>query len=257
MSSTTVSDEGYDDLEDEEGLSGFWVLTIFLIVLCVFSAIVWFAYQKGRAEGELPTIVATPEITREEIPLDTSGNATRQAALEELNEEPTRVVAEIDEVADPLDGYEETTPPVTDDLVAAAIDDASEEEASVWDTQLPPVPSPAPNRTERREEQTPAATTPAPATNPVATTPVQGRAGSWAVQVGAFGSENEAMTNYRRMSDRIGALVSGQSPEVNVAVVNGVTYHRLWLGEFTSRDAAQTHCNSLKAAGQDCLARRR
>lgn len=260
MSSTSIADEGYDDLEDDGGLSGFWILSIFLIVLSVFSAIVYFAYQRGLADrsagADLPIVSANSEPVREEIEL-TPADTTRDTVMQELNSTDTsRVVADIDPQEDPLTGYD-------DDPVSSSSDTSMDlggdeptdpfPQTAVLDDPVvdtPPVPTVAP-----REERPTTTTRPQP--QQTTTTPAAGAAGTWAVQIGAFGSNDEAMNNYNRLSGRYGTLISGQTPEVNVAVVNGVTYHRLWVGEFGSRDAAQSHCNSLKAAGQDCLARQR
>ncbi|MEM9233738.1 MAG: hypothetical protein AAGA69_05810, partial [Pseudomonadota bacterium] len=111
MSSTSIADEGYDDLEDDGGLSGFWILSIFLIVLCVFSAIVYFAYQRGlsdrTADGGLPSVVADPSPVRQEIEL-AAADTTRDEVMDELNgtDNSSRVVADVDPDDDPLANYD-------------------------------------------------------------------------------------------------------------------------------------------------------
>ncbi|MEM9234177.1 MAG: SPOR domain-containing protein, partial [Pseudomonadota bacterium] len=141
--------------------------------------------------------------------------------------------------------------PITDPFanVPATTDTTVPDTSSGSNT--PPVPNVAPDRPAVAE------TTPAPTPDVTQSRPIAGAAGSWAVQVGAFGSQDEAMNNYERLSSRIGTLVSGQIADVNVATVNGTTYYRLWLGEFSSRSEANDHCAALKSAGQDCLTRQR
>lgn len=266
MSSTAIADEGYDDLEDDGGLSGFWILVIFLVVLSVFAAIVYFAYQRGlddRGVGsDLPTITANPDPVREEVGVGPTYDARAEEVYDELNDEAdtTRIVADVDPAADPLENYEETSPANGGEMNAAERINERMGGTDTAATEYPvPVPSVAPER------DTPSASTPAPSnTAPATSTPspstpatTTGAAGTYAVQLGAFGSEDEAMGVYSRLSGSVGSLISNYTPEVNVATVKGKTYHRLWIGEFSTREEAAAHCEQITAAGQGCFLQRR
>ena len=275
MSSTAIADEGYDDLEDDGGLSGFWILVIFLVVLSVFAAIVYFAYQRGlddRGVGnDLAVISANPETAREEVSVGPTYDARAEEVYDELNDEAdtSRIVADVDPAGDPLENYEETSPATDGEMTSAERIDARLANAgdSAAETSVP-VPSVAPGRdtpsggssssNNADTTPTPAATTPA-TTTPAASTPATttGAAGTYAVQLGAFGSQDEAMGVYSRLSGSVGALISNYTPEVNVATVKGNTYHRLWIGEFASREEAASHCERITAAGQGCFIQRR
>ncbi|MEM9421225.1 MAG: SPOR domain-containing protein [Pseudomonadota bacterium] len=249
---TTASeaiDENYDD-EDEGGLSGFWILIIFLVVLAAFAGIVYIAYQKGMHamasnEHDLPVVAADPSPVREEVALDPV-EPTRQEVFDELNDvTPTRVVADIDPAADPLANFDE-------------VDSA------------PVTPTPA-----RVAEVTPAAPSPSvtpPQPQPQATVPTQrpvsrsvpqqaavpsSATGTHVVQVGAFGSNAEAMEQYGALVQKHGNLVGNHAPDVQQASVKGRTYHRLRLAGFSSRANADQACQRLTAAGTDCFVKAR
>lgn len=283
MSTTAVTDEAYDGIdtafEDEGGLSGFWILTIFLVVFAAFWLIVHAAYQKGlstaASDADLPTVAADPRPMRQEVELANADSASTEV-FDELNDTtptaPTRPIADIDPDRDPLAGYEapgaatasaatadEKTPePAPEPTVVAAVGNVpSPPSLAPRSGQAPAATRPAASPPPPAARPTPAAATPAPATTAAATTTRAAASGPYAVQVGAYGSNDEAMTNYRRLSDRYGALVAAQMPTVNVATVKGTTYHRLWLGGFDTNDAAAAYCKRLSAAGQGCFVQKR
>ncbi|WP_156032266.1 SPOR domain-containing protein [Parvularcula oceani] len=265
--STTVEefDDEYDDGE-EGGLSGFYILVIFLILLAAFIAIVFFAYQKGLAEGRaddgsLPVVAADPTPVREEVPLATSENPRREVYDRLEGNSPTIVVADADPARDPLEGFEQA--PQAERSAPGA---ESEPEPAATPARTEPVrPAPEPEAEEveiaaveaaAEVEEEPAAVTPEPAPRPEPAAQQTGvTTGTHVVQVGAFGSDEEAMTFYDRLSGRLGSMVSGKTPDIQTAVVNGRNYHRLRLGPFDSKSAAQSYCNDLKGQGQDCLVR--
>lgn len=263
MSSTAVADEGYDDLEDDGGLSGFWILIIFLVVLSIFAAIVYFAYQRGlddpRAGDDLPTISANPTPVRETVDVSPTYDARASEVDEELNRaaDTTRIVAEVDETVDPLADYDQGTPVADnssnmDDEFAAALNEPAPQTTLV-EEDTPPVPTVAPTRPTQVVESRPVETAPVRSTPPASA----GAVGTYAVQAGAYGSNDEATGMFERLSSRIGTLVGSQTYEVNVAEVNGRTFYRLWLGEFASREDANSYCSQLKSAGQDCFVKKR
>lgn len=247
-------DEGFDD-QEEGGLSGFYVLAIFLTLLAAFGVIVYFAYQKGLAnaqasDGALPVVAADPSPVREEVPLVAHDDRRREVYDRLEGVAPTAVIAEVDADRDPLDGYASATP-------ADAPADAPVEPPAVSEPVATATASVAVAPAEPRPAPTPVV---APATGPtpepvVAPAPAAMPAGTHAVQVGAFGSDEEAMRFYATLSGRHGELVADRTPDVQAADVKGTTYHRLRLGPFTSKADASGYCADLKAAGQDCLVR--
>lgn len=266
--------ESYDEYDDENGeesggLSGLVVLLMGVVMLGAFASVVWIAYQQGiktgGERGPTPFVAADPE------PLKIENDAAREAAAGDgpavydrfeggANDE-VEVIAEAPEEpvirnsSDPIaDIAADTTPAGVEDAVAdriaslAAADEelgASEPQASV-----PPPPT--------RETQAPAQTQQPAATRPAASNPAPAAggalSGSHIVQVGAFGSDAEAMGVWSRLQGRLGDYLSGKSPDVEMADLGdrGVFY-RLRVGPFASSDAAKTYCEGLKSRGQDCL----
>ncbi len=99
------------------------------------------------------------------------------------------------------------------------------------------------------------APTPKPASvAPVATAaPVRAAtAGDWRVQLGAFSDENKAKNLWNRLENSISAL-AGMQPYLVKA--GGIT--RLQAGPFATRAQAESMCSSVKASGNDCIAKRR
>lgn len=248
-------DEGFDD-QDEGGLSGFYVLAIFLILLAAFGVIVYFAYQKGLATAQasddaLPVVAADPSPIREEVPL-----AMRDDRRDEVYDRlegvtPTTVIAEVDADRDPLDGFDQTTTRQTTTRTASQAtgqpDAAAPEPEPVAATPAPE-PEPVPVRVASTRPVTPDPVAAQPEAEPAIAS-----AATHVVQVGAFGSNDEAMGFYKSLSTKHGDLVASRSPDVQSAEVKGTTYHRLRLGPFTSKADASGYCDDLKANGQDCF----
>jgi len=265
MTGASTIEEGYDDMDEEAGLSGFWILIIFLAVLAVFAGIITIAYQKGQhnAASELPSVGADPRPTRTEIGLDPVDDS-RAEVDEELNaSEPARVIAEVEPEADPLAGYETEAPspvratPSAQDR-SAPVEAAPDPANIAAARQQPAVSSPATPSVNPAANRRPVASEPQP--TPAAVTPQPAAVASAAthsVQVGAFGSRDEAMAFYGSLMKRMGPLVGNQRPEVRVATVKGREYHRLWIGAFSDQASASAFCAQLKEKGQDCLVRAR
>ena len=249
----SVTAEEFDDYEYEEGgLSGFYVLAIFLALLGAFTVVVYFAYQRGAAsavmaDADLPVVAADPRPVREEVPLVTATTERREVYDQLSGVTPTAVVADAKPDRDPLEGYAsapaapaEATPARTKPAPAASPAPA-EPAAPVTVAAAKPTPAPA------KPEPKPAVAAPTPAAAPAA------GPGTHVVQVGAFGSDDEAMRFYRTLSTKMGGMVAEKAPDIQVAEVKGTTYHRLRLAPFTSYSAANEYCAGLKAKGQDCL----
>ena len=255
MSITAEEFDDYDAEHDEGGLSGFYVLAIFLALLGAFLVIVYFAYQKGMsdatlADADLPVVAADPRPVREEVPLAIGGTERREVYDRIEGVTPTSVVADARPDRDPMEGFasapDAARPAESETPVAAATVTAALAE--------PTATGPAAAKPKATSEPSaPAAATVAaakPDPKPAAAAPIKG---THVVQVGAFGSNDEAMRFYQTLSDKMGGFVADKSPDVQVAEVKGRTYHRLRLAPFGSKSDANEYCAGLKAKGQDCL----
>ncbi len=286
MSSSAIStaeeyDDSYDDEFEEDGeiiISGFTVLLVALVVIALFSAIVFFAYQQGIRKtastgGAVPTIAADPSPVRTERDL-ASMPAERGEVYDRLEGNiPTEVIVEAEAGRDPLEGFDErvsaSTPSTETTFAANETEEPSvTPEATVTQPVESQVASREPIETESVSEPAntqPAASTvpvptPAPANTSPATTPAMAgvTTGTHLVQVGAFRSNDEAMTFYNRLVSKHGTFVSSKSPDVQRADLGAKgIYYRLRIGPFASKDAAASYCTSLKERGQDCLVKAR
>lgn len=127
---------------------------------------------------------------------------------------------------------------------------------------VPARPRPAPAETETGTPQAPVAApprTPAPrvaAVAPAATTTEEtASGGSFAVQLAAPGSEQEARETISRLQRRFANDLGGRTPSVRRAEVNGKTIYRVRVGNM-SRDDATALCERLKGAGGQCFVAR-
>jgi len=270
-------DEFDDEEEEERGLSGLVVLLMGVVMLGAFASVVWIAYQQGIKNGpgadQAPYVAADPDplkIENDRPGRPAAGNdrqvydrleGTRREPVETLAKAPEEPVARSS--ADPIGDIAASTAgePVVDDAVAdriaslAAQDEALSRQPIAPAAQQPPAQQPAAQQPAARQPaaQQPAAPQPRPAA-PAPTAGAGALSGTHVVQVGAFGSQNEADTNWSRMQTRLGDFVSGKSPDVERADLGarGVFY-RLRIGPFSSSADAKTFCDGLKTRGQDCL----
>ena len=262
-------DDDYDDYYDDEedGVSGFVVLVVALVVLIVFSAVVWFAYQRGLQDRTVPIVAANPEPVKTEQPLTFEDTPERQEVYDTLEgNRPTQVVVDATGENDPLEGFDQTASAsgTRNDPITSIIEEpvASDTEPVVSEpVTTAPEPAPTPVASQPVQEDTPPARpAPQPTTRPEpqptrpAVTAGSALSGSHVVQVGAFRSDEEARGYFQSMSTKLGAVVGNKVPDVQVADLGsrGV-YYRLRVGPFSSKDAAATYCNQLKTRGQDCL----
>ncbi|MCI5046871.1 MAG: SPOR domain-containing protein [Aquisalinus sp.] len=260
MTAADEYDEEYDDYydDDEEGVSGFVVLVVMVVVLVVFSAVVWFAYQRGIQEGGTPIIAADPNPikTEREIPFAETSPVEQEVFDTLEGNLPTEVIVDASDERDPLEGFSETSSAVNDPVSAA--NGSDETRASPPET----IEDVAVAAIEQVEEviPEPVRQTPALQPQPVQTAPVAAVAagsalsGSHVVQVGAFRSDAEAQRFFTSMQGRFGNMLNGKSPDVQYADLGtrGI-YYRLRVGPFASKSDADAYCARLKQGGQDCL----
>jgi len=98
------------------------------------------------------------------------------------------------------------------------------------------------------QEPAPAVTAAKPPTLP----PEQVAGAGFAVQLGAYGSRSGAESAWRAAVGRH-SILSGMPHDLEPLSRSSGTLYRLRAGSFASRAEAESLCNRLKAAGQDCL----
>jgi hypothetical protein len=88
---------------------------------------------------------------------------------------------------------------------------------------------------------------------PVTAAPVKQASGDFKVQLGAYGSQSEADSNWARISRKYAGVLDGKPHLVVKAVLPNGTYYRLRASGFASPDAAKQACSKLSAQGQACF----
>lgn len=82
-------------------------------------------------------------------------------------------------------------------------------------------------------------------------------AGSYVVQVAAQKSEAEAQSSWQALQQRYGNVLAGQQATIRrVDLGERGVFYRAQVGPFTSRAQASEVCQSLKAAGGECVIQR-
>ncbi|MEM9013973.1 MAG: SPOR domain-containing protein [Pseudomonadota bacterium] len=270
----------YDD-DEERGLSGLVVLLMGVVMLGAFFSVVWIAYQQGIKTGggvanaETPYVAADPDPVKIETASVSDDDLEDREVYDAItgdNPEPVTVLAE-----GPEEPINRQSDDAIGDIAAAVIDTAGETADAAAERVEDLMEQDAANLSEAAETVVADATDavevpapvvqnnepvsvpdPGPATTQVtqtsATAAVNALSGSYLVQVGAFGSNSEAVSNWQRMQSRLGDYLNGKAPSVERADLGdrGV-YHRLRIGPFATAEAAKDYCMGLKDRGQDCL----
>lgn len=284
MSMAEEYDDSYEDEYDEDGeitISGFTVLIVALVIVSLFLAIVWFAYQKGMRvsstnSGAVPTIAADPSPVRTERDLASgSGNDGRSEVYDRLEgNTPTEVIIEAEAGKDPLDGFDEQISAADSDvgnlsdngLRPTAVDVVNVEPIDVVKTPEEVSPGVGANKPIETAQATTPSTQPAssepastPAAQPVADSAAPAIAsGTHVVQVAALRSDAEARAMFDKLSAKYGDYLNGKAPDIQRADLGAKgIYYRLRVGPFNSKDAAKNWCAGLKNRGQDCMVKAR
>ena len=74
----------------------------------------------------------------------------------------------------------------------------------------------------------------------------------FSVQLGVRNTERDGRALFEQLQSRFGADLSGFSPSLRQAEINGKTAYRVRVGPM-SRDDAASLCSRLKAAGGQCF----
>jgi hypothetical protein len=111
-------------------------------------------------------------------------------------------------------------------------------------------PPPAPPQTRARLAAAP------PPSAPTRLAPAPAGPGGYAVQVSSQRSEAEANASYRALQARFPALAKQPHFVKRADLGSKGVYYRAMVGPFASADQASQFCNSLKAAGGQCIIQR-
>ncbi len=252
--------DALDDDEDEGGLSGFSVLMIGLVMFGAFAATTYVFYQKGIKQGERRAGIETPYVAADPEPIkietaDAGASVEDREVYDVFDGEEPAPVTVIDEAPEepvdrnPEDTIGELTAEIADDA-ETVIANLEEEDAAAFDQAPAPEPEPVAVTEPTPVNAIPAETAPAVSLRSAVS-------GSHVVQVGAFRSNDEALAKWSSMQSKIGGVIGDKSFDIEEADLGarGV-YHRLRIGPFSSSDAANAYCASLKQNGQDCLPKR-
>lgn len=210
-----------DDLH--EGGNGWRLAGIVVVGLLVIGLVVggmWWLQTGGRARGEL---IAAEEGPYKTAPKAEPGRFEGEGAIAVAAAEGVQPTAKLDPNRLP---EQPVAPPVAGGRQTRAVDPASKAAAPA----------------DRPATSVPAATS---AAAPVANT------GGGMVQLGAFSSNASAQQAWTSLKSRFAYLEPVNSNIVS-AEVNGRTVYRLQAAAG-SASAAQTLCNRLRVAGENCI----
>lgn len=89
-------------------------------------------------------------------------------------------------------------------------------------------------------------------------TAVSSGAGGYTVQVTSQRTPEQAQASYRNIQAQLSSVLSGYEPDIKEADLGARgTYYRVRVGSFADQAGAVNFCNSIKAAGGDCLVARK
>ncbi len=260
-----------DDIEDARARLPL-LIVIALLVLAAFAGVVWLAYNQGVKHGQvgLPTVITAPDgpvrtppdTQTAEVPYtglkvygepvapeqEAAASSLAPAAPEAIvpAAEPAPVVAAASPAATPPPAARIVTPPPAP-VVAAAPPPRQAPAAP----RAPVTPPPA------IAVSLPAAAAPRPAPAPqAAAAPASAatRATGPMLQIGAYPSEELALSAWNNFRARYATAIGGLTQNVQVADLGERgTWYRLRVGPFNSKDAAVEKCEQLREAGGTCF----
>lgn len=217
--------EPVDDAQSEGGggLRLLGLVTAGLVVIGLVVGGVWWVQTGGRARGEL---IAAPEGAYKKAPSAEPGRFEGEGAIAVAAAEGVQPQPQVDTSRLP---EQPIAPPVATGRPASAA------------TAQPKAATPT---TAARSVTTPTAATPAPVAAPAAS-------GSGMVQLGAFSSAASAQRAWAGLKSRF-AWLEPVNSNVVTAESAGRTVYRLQAAAG-SASAAQTLCNRLRVAGENCI----
>ena len=75
----------------------------------------------------------------------------------------------------------------------------------------------------------------------------------YALQLSSVDKFSRIEPTWFELNSRFGSQLAGYIPRYERVLVNGKTYYRIKVGEFTQRQQALTACTSMKQSGLDCI----
>lgn len=213
------------------------------VLIAVFVGAIAVLYQDAPTDGPRRVVADAGPIKerpdeaggmqvdhQDKAVLEIGDGATAKASIE-IGEQPEQPVTEIPDL--PADN--------ADDAIGDLAEAATQQESA------PIAPKPEPKAVEKPAETAVQTTPPATA----ATAPAS--AGSFRVQLGAYGSETSAATSWRSLKGKFPRQLGDLEP-VFVPVQSGDrTLYRLRVGPVDTRAKADEICISLRAQDQACF----
>ena len=237
----------FDGGEDDEGGEGSHlpvVIIIAILVLAAFGGVVWLAYNQGVARG------------RNEVPVQIASSETDAGGQIKVYQQPAGPEDEEAAAAPNPMPRAEPVSPASETPVAKRVTQEAPTPAALAPARQRPAPPPVATKPPAQlglAKPAPAAPKTAPA--PAATLKPSVAPGSgYALQIGAYKSNEEAMRAWQVFRGKHAGVLSGYSPDVQRADLGakGVWY-RLRVTPFAGRDAAVALCDRLKADGGACF----
>ncbi len=236
--------DGSEDDEDGEGSHLPVVIIIAILVLAAFGGVVWLAYNQGVARGRNePVRVASTDtnagagikVYQQQAGADDeddTGPSNSAAAIAQATQPASAPVKSL-----PKQSAMATKPP-------AQLSHPARETAAPRSKPVAAVHKPAPVARRPHVAPKPAAVKASP----------KRASGGYALQIGAYKSEAEAMAAWKVYRSKHAALLAGFSPEVQRADLGskGVWY-RLRIPSFADKEAAVGLCDRLKSQHGACF----
>ena len=221
-------DESQLETEDDSMRKTWLIAGGAIAMMILFSSLIWFLY--GRAAGDdpnAPFLVRAPEEPTKVEPAERGG-------MEVLHQDRL--------VFGRVSGQEKPT--------KESMTESPEEPLERPQAQPPPakeIPSPV------EPVVTPPSVEEIPRQQPRASETAVALAGNYRLQLGAFGQDDGARTNWESMKGRHSSVLASLDFDIEPVTIGARTLYRLRAGPFASRAEAEAACRQLRAAAQDCL----
>lgn len=224
-------DESQLKIEDDSLRRTWLIAGTAILAMVLFSGLIWYLY--GRVSGDdpdAPFLVQAPAGPTKVEPADRGGMDVphqKRLVFGRVSGEEKPVQEKV--TAGPEEPLERPQP------AAEPNPQVTEAPSLTEPVVTPPSIKEAP-KVEPRTNQTPVVLT-----------------GNYRLQLGAFGQEEGARTNWRAMQNQHSTILAALDFEIEPVGVGARTLYRLRAGPFASQAEAEHACSQLRAAGQDCL----
>jgi hypothetical protein len=255
-----------------------------VVGLALFGTGAMFAYLAWTDPATIgePPVINTEQSPTKIVPVQPSKGQVSKQAYDRVgnNTGGERVVSHEEQPVDPRAAPRPTTPdvvgppgPITlpgppSQAVPAAAGDAkrvttvSSRADQPGSTEAPPAPTPPQSRVAPTHQAMAPTTSPRALPTPGQAPQVGARpaheAGGYVVQVSSQRTESEAQAYYRALQAKYPTVLGSRRPTIKRADLGekGI-FFRTQVGTFAAAKEAGEMCNSLKAAGGQCIVQRR